>query len=71
MFDLVLDTTPAKDPRMFTMNMQVRTEQSAAFETERGRYIQDHLQAKRIAEEANTQEQQRSLDQEFKSKFYR
>ena len=70
-FDLMLDAMPAKDPRTFTMNMQVRTEQSAAFETERGRYIQDHLQAKRIAEEVNTQEQQRSLDQEFKSKFYR
>ncbi len=69
MLDLMHDTNPVKDPRQFAM--QVRREQSTAFETERNRYILDHRAAQRLAEEVNKQDRENTLTQEFKSKFYR
>ena len=70
MFDLVHDAMGTmKDPRMFTMNMQVRRDQSAVFETERSRYILDHRTAQRLAEDVNKQERENTLSQEFNSKL--
>ena len=69
--DSMQDTMPAKDPRLFTMNMQVRRDQSATFETERNRYILDHRAAQRIADDVNKQERENTLSQEFNLKFHR
>jgi hypothetical protein len=69
MLDLMHDTAPMKDPRQFAT--QVRREQSAAFETERNRYILDHRAAQRIAEEVNKQERENTLSQEFNSRLQR
>ena len=71
MLDLVHDGAPAKDPRLFTMNMQVRRDQSATFETERNRYILDHRAAQRLTEEVHKQEREKTLSQEFNLKFHR
>ena len=71
MLDLMHDGAPAKDPRLFTMNMQVRRDQSATFETERNRYILDRRAAQRIADDVNKQERENTLSQEFNLKFHR
>src|SRR5260370_34358001 len=72
MFDSMHDATPpVKDPRLFTLNMQARRDQSAAFETERTRQTHDRRKATRLAEEVNKQERENTLSQEFQSKSYR
>ena len=47
-----------RDPRMFLVHMQVRRQQSAEFENERSRYIEEHREAKRLAEEFNQSQKQ-------------
>jgi len=60
-----------RTPEIFAINMKNRREQSAAFETERNRYIQEHREALRISEEIAQEEKQRTLRNELGSKFYR
>jgi len=72
MFDSMHDAKPpVKDPRLATMNMQARRDQSAAFETERNRYIHDRREAQRLAEEVNKQERENTLSKDFNSRSYR
>jgi hypothetical protein len=60
-----------RDPRMFLMHMQVCRQQSAEFENERSRYIEEHREAKRLAEEASEHQKQQERGRDLGSKFYR
>ena len=72
MFDSMHDASPpVKDQRLGTMNMQARRDQSAAFETERNRYIHDRREAQRLADEVNKQERENTLSKEFNSRLQR
>jgi hypothetical protein len=67
--DVMYDTT--RDPLMFLMHMQVRRQQSAEFENERSRYIEEHREAARLAEEASEHQKQQERGRDLGSKFYR
>ena len=67
--DVTHDTV--RDPRMFLVHMQVRRQQSAEFENERSRYIEEHREAKRLAEEFNQSQKQEERGRDLGSKFYR
>ena len=60
-----------RDPRMFLMHMQVRRQQSAEFENDRSRYIEEHREAKLLAEEASEHQKQQERGRDLGSKFYR
>jgi hypothetical protein len=69
--DQQMDTAQFQDPMHFLVHMQTRREQSAAFEAERGRYIEEHRAAERIREQLEQREMERAAEPEkFKSKFY-
>jgi hypothetical protein len=67
--DMTHDTT--RDPRMFLIHMQVRRQQSAEFENEHSRYIQEHREAERLAEELSENQKQQERVRDLGSKFYR
>ena len=69
--DMRLDPTKAPDQRLLQLNMQAKGQQSAAFEDERSRYIQEHHEAKRISDGLREEEKKLSLNPELGSKFYR
>jgi hypothetical protein len=58
-------------PEPFLAHMQLRRQQSEEFEAERSRYIEEYREAKRIAEEIEKEEKQKSRESELGSKFYR
>jgi hypothetical protein len=69
--DQQMDALQFKDPKQFLVHMQYRREQSAAFEAERNRYIEEHRAAERVREELRQREFERAAQPEkFKSKFY-
>jgi hypothetical protein len=56
---------------MFLVHTQVRRQQSAEFENERSRYIEEHREATRLAEEFNESQKQQERGRDLGSKFYR
>lgn len=63
--DKELDSAPKRYPEMFEMHIGQRRQQSADFESERSRYIEEYQEARRMAEEREREEKQKSLSQEF------
>lgn len=58
------------DSKILLLNIQGRREQSAAFEAERGRYIEEHAAAEKIRAELKRREEERAKQPEqFKSKL--
>jgi len=58
-------------PDIFEIHMKNRRQQSAEFEWERERYIEEHREASRIAEQLKEEEKQKTLGRDLGSKFYR
>lgn len=69
--DGLIDSTGFRDPLVFEIHMQNRALQSLSFELERSRYIEEHREAERIAEQLEQEEKQRSRASDLGSKFYR
>lgn len=71
--DKKLDERPASmAAAYFEINMKIRREQSLHFEQERARYIEEHREAKQLAEqmEKDEKERQKRAGHGFESKFY-
>jgi hypothetical protein len=71
--DKKLDERPASmAAAYFDINMKIRREQSLHFERERARYIEEHREAKQLAEqmEKDEKEKQKRAGHGFESKFY-
>jgi len=66
-----LDAVPNM-PNIYLINMKNRRQQSAEFEEERSRYLEEYREAKRLAAqiEKDEKEKQKEAGYGFESKFY-
>jgi hypothetical protein len=69
--DKELDAAPKRYPEMFEMHIHERRQQSAEFESERSRYVEEYRETRRLQEEREQEDKQKSLSQEFGARAQR